>query len=110
MPSLLGYYDANKKLPVSLTFSLACLIQFYKGIWNNETLPVKDTPELVEAFKKAWELGNLESVVTTVLANTDFWDQDLNKIDGLSQALVLALTEIEANGIQQGYINFSQKN
>ena len=110
LPSLLGYYDANKKLPVSLTFSLACLIQFYKGIWNNETLPVKDTPELVEAFKKAWELGNLESVVTTVLANTDFWDQDLNKIDGLSQALVLALTEIEANGIQQGYINFSQKN
>ena len=110
LPSLLGYYDANKKLPVSLTFSLACLIQFYKGIWNNETLPVKDTPELVEAFKKAWELGNLESVVTTVLANTDFWDQDLNKIDGLSQALVLALTEIEANGIQQGYINFSEKN
>ncbi len=110
LPSLLGYYNTNKKLPTSLTFSLACLIQFYKGIWNNETLPVKDTPELVEAFKKAWELGNLESVVTTVLANTDFWDQDLNKIDGLSQALVLALTEIEANGIQQGYINFSQKN
>ncbi|MGM8360602.1 tagaturonate reductase [Flavobacterium sp. ARAG 55.4] len=109
LPSLLGYYNAKKELPTSLTFSLACLIQFYKGNWNNEALPVKDTPELVEAFKKAWELGNLESVVTTVLANTDFWDEDLNKVDGLSQALVLALNEIEANGIEQGYINFSQK-
>lgn len=108
LPSLLGYYTTTKKLPTSLTFSLACLIQFYKGTWNNEALPVKDTPELVEAFKKAWELGNLESVVSAVLANTDFWDEDLNKVEGLSQALVLALNEIEANGIQQGFLNFSK--
>ena len=108
LPSLLGYYTTTKKLPTSLTFSLACLIQFYKGTWNNEALPVKDTPELVEAFKKAWELGNVESVVAAVLANTDFWDEDLNKVEGLSQALVHALNEIEANGIQQGFVNFSK--
>ena len=108
LPSLLGYYTTTKKLPTSLTFSLACLIQFYKGTWNNEALPVKDTPELVEAFKKAWELGNIESVVAAVLANTDFWDEDLNKVEGLSQALVHALNEIEAHGIQQGFVNFSK--
>ena len=108
LPSLLGYYTTTKKLPTSLTFSLACLIQFYKGTWNNEALPVKDTPELVEAFKKAWDLGNIESVVAAVLANTDFWDEDLNKVEGLSQAVVHALNEIEANGIQQGFVNFSK--
>lgn len=108
LPSLLGYYTTTKKLPTSLTFSLACLIQFYKGTWNNEALPVKDTPELVEAFKKAWELGNIESVVAAVLANADFWDEDLNKVEGLSQAVVHALNEIEANGIQQGFVNFSK--
>ena len=108
LPSLLGYYTTTKKLPTSLTFSLACLIQFYKGTWNNEALPVKDSPELVEAFKKAWELGNIESVVAAVLANTDFWDEDLNKVEGLSQALVHALNEIEAHGIQQGFVNFSK--
>ncbi|GEM55366.1 altronate oxidoreductase [Flavobacterium branchiophilum] len=108
LPSLLGYYSITKKLPTSLTFSLACLIQFYKGTWNNEALPVKDTPELVEALKKAWELVNKESVVAAVLANTDFWDEDLNKVEGLSQALVQALNEIEANGIQQGFENFSK--
>lgn len=110
LPSLLGYYNAKAKLPTNLTFSLACLIQFYKGTWNNEALPVKDTPELVEAFKNAWQLGTLDSIVSSILANTEFWGEDLTKIDGLSQALVLALNEIETNGVEQGFINFSQKN
>ena len=110
LPSLLGYYNANKKLPVNLTFSLASLIQFYKGTWNNEVLPVKDTPELVEAFKNAWQLGDLNSVVAKVLANVEFWGEDLTKINGLSEALVVALTEIEANGIEKGYANFSKQN
>ena len=107
LPSLLQYYNANKKLPTNLTFSLACLIQFYKGTWNNEMLPVKDSPEIVEAFKKAWQLGALDLVVTKILANTEFWGEDLTKIDGLELALVLALNEIETNGIEQGFVNFS---
>lgn len=108
LPSLLGHYNATKKLPTALTFSLACLIQFYKGTWNNEVLPVKDTPELVEAFKNAWQLETLDSVVSTVLGNTEFWGEDLTKINGLSEALVLALTEIEANGIENGFANFTK--
>jgi tagaturonate reductase len=108
LPSLLGHYKANDKLPASLTFSLACLIQFYKGTWNNEVLPVKDTPELVEAFKNAWQLGTLDSVVTAVLSNTEFWGEDLTKIKGLSEALVTALNEIEANGVEKGFANFTK--
>ena len=108
LPSLLGYYNANKKLPIHLTFSLACLIQFYKGTWNNEVLPVKDSVEIVETFKVAWQLETLELIVDKILANTDFWGEDLTKINGLPQALVLALNEIEANGIEQGFANFSK--
>ena len=109
LPSLLGYYNANKKLPTHLTFSLACLIQFYKGTWNNEILPVKDSPEVVEAFQNAWQLETLDLVVAKILANTEFWGEDLTKIKGLSEALVLALNEIETNGIEQGFANFSKK-
>jgi len=108
LPSLLGYYNDNAKLPTNLTFSLACLIQFYKGTWNNEALPVKDTPVLVEAFKNAWQLGTLDLVVASVLSNTEFWGEDLTKINGLSEAIVLALTEIEANGIEKGFDNFTK--
>jgi tagaturonate reductase len=108
LPSLLGYYNTNKKLPTNLTFSLACLIQFYKGTWNNEALPVKDSPEIIEAFKEAWQLGTSDLVVAKILANTEFWGEDLTKIEGLSEAVVFVLNEIEANGIEKGFINFEK--
>jgi tagaturonate reductase len=108
LPSLLGYYNANKKLPVNLTFSLASLIQFYKGTWNDEVLPVKDSPEIVEAFKNAWQLKATDLVVAKILTNTEFWGEDLTQVKGLSVALVLALNEIEENGIEKGFANFSK--
>ena len=109
LPSLLGHFNINKTIPANLTFSLACLIQFYKGTWNNETLPVKDSPEIVEAFKNAWQLESTDLVVSKVLANTEFWGEDLTKIKGLTEALVVALNEIEANGIENGYANYSKQ-
>jgi tagaturonate reductase len=108
LPSLLQYYNANKKLPTNLTFSLACLIQFYKGTWNNEVLPVKDSPEIVEAFKNAWQLESLDLVATKILSNDEFWGEDLTKINGLTAAIVSALKEIEANGIENGFANYSK--
>lgn len=109
LPSLLQHYNTNKTLPANLTFSLACLIQFYKGTWNNEVLPVKDSSEIVEAFKNAWQLGSLDFVVATVLSNAEFWGEDLTKINGLSEAIIMALSEIEANGIENGFANYSKQ-
>ena len=109
LPSLLQYYNANEKLPTNLTFSFACLIQFYKGTWNNEVLPVKDSVEIVEAFKSAWQLETIDLVVAKILANTEFWGEDLTKIKGLSEALIVALNEIEANGIENGFANYSKQ-
>jgi tagaturonate reductase len=106
LPSLLGYYNLNNKLPANLTFSLACLIRFYNGTWNNEELPVKDSPDVVEAFKNAWQLENLDLIVTTILTNSEFWGQDLTKINGLTQAIITALNEIEKNGVENGFIQF----
>lgn len=109
LPSLLQYYNDNKQLPTNLTFSFACLILFYKGVWEGKTLPIKDTPEIVEAFKSAWELPNIEAVVNAVLSNEDFWEEDLTKVNGLSQDIVFALSEIEANGLEKGYLNFNKQ-
>jgi len=108
LPSLLQFYKSNDKLPTNLTFSLACLIQFYKGTWKNEVLPVKDTPEIVEAFNSAWQSGDLNLVVSNILSNIEFWGEDLTKINGLYKAIVLALNEINTNGIEKGYANFSK--
>ena len=109
LPSLLQYHENERKLPVNLTFSLACLILFYKGEWNGNALPVKDSPETVDEFKAAWELGELEQVTNAVLRNESFWGEDLTMVNGLADELVLAMSEIQNNGVEQGYANYSRQ-
>ena len=109
LPSLLKYVELNQKLPVYLTFSLACTIRFYQGEWNGKTLPIKDNQEIVDTFKEAWNSNNTEKVTKEILANTEFWDQDLNEVKGLAEAVILALNEIEANGIEKGFENFKKQ-
>jgi tagaturonate reductase len=109
LPSVLGYIDKFDKVPTNLTFAFACLIRFYKGTWNEGTLPVDDSKEITSAFQSIWASNDVASVVAQTLSNTDFWGEDLTKIKGLSGALVLALNEIEANGIEQGFVNFNKQ-
>jgi len=109
LPSLLKYVELNQKLPVYLTFSLACTIRFYQGEWNGKALPIKDNQEIVDTFKEAWSSNNTEKVTKEILANTEFWDQDLNQVKGLTEAVILALNEIESNGIEKGFENFKRQ-
>lgn len=109
LPSLLQYVEKNNCLPIHLTYSLACLIQFYKGTWNNSTLPVNDNADIVAFFKEVWSSNDLSKVTKATLENTEFWEKDLTKMDGLSEAILLALTEIDANGIEKGFVNFKNK-
>ena len=109
LPSLLKYIELNHKLPVHLTFSLACTIRFYQGEWNGKALPIKDTQEIVDTFKAAWSSNDTKKVTRKILSNTEFWDQDLNQVNGLTDAVILALNEIEANGIEKGFENFKKQ-
>ncbi len=108
LPSLLDYYEKYDKLPMRLTFAFACLIRFYKGEWKGTQLPVNDNNEIVQFFEKFWKLNDYHALVNSVLANTNFWEKDLSQIKELPTALVLALNEIEMNGIEQGFINFAR--
>src|SRR5690606_22033292 len=40
LPSLLEYVELKGKLPIHLTFALACLIRFYNSQWQGEVLPL----------------------------------------------------------------------
>ncbi len=64
LPSILEYYKRFDKLPKTLTFSLAKLIEFYRTDMTN------DAPEVVEFMKNA--------TVKEILANTALWDTDLS--------------------------------
>jgi tagaturonate reductase len=109
LPSLSGYYKANKKLPVNLTFSLASLIRFYKGTWNGQSLPVKDGEDITTFFNGLWKSDDYEKIARLTLQNKNFWDEDLTEIPGLTKAITIALEEIDANGIEAGFAKFQER-
>jgi tagaturonate reductase len=109
LPSLLEYTAVHNKIPTNLTFSFACLIRFYKGVWQGKSLPINDSEEIVAAFKEIWNLNDYNKITQAVLANETFWNQDLTKIDSLSNAIEIALKEIDENGIENGFTNFNKQ-
>ena len=108
LPSLLEYINIHKKLPTNLTFAFASLIRFYKGTYNGEELPVNDNEDIVANFTKIWKLDNYAQIAKEVLSNKEYWGEDLTKVKNLSEAIAVALQQIEENGIQKGFENYSK--
>lgn len=109
LPSLLEYVHIHEKLPTHLTFAFACLLRFYKGAWKGEKLPVNDSEIITSIFIDIWKQNNYTKIAEVVLSNTDFWDQNLTQIPKLKSAIAVALSEIENNGIEKGFLNFSKE-
>ena len=108
LPSLLGYVAVHNKVPTNLTFAFASLIRFYKGTFNGEALPVQDSEDIVAYFAKIWESSDYAEIANAVLSNAEYWGKDLTKVENLSQAIAFALKEIDANGIEVGFANYSK--
>ena len=112
LPSLLGFYSKTGNLPKHLVFSLAALINFYKGTTiadgalighrGNEEYKIKDSPEVLETFKAIY--SEKKPVANTVLAQVAWWGQDLNKIPGLTGLVDYYLNKIESIGIKETLI------
>ncbi|OYX26779.1 MAG: altronate oxidoreductase [Flavobacteriales bacterium 32-35-8] len=109
LPSLLGYVKIHKKLPTNLTFAFAALIRFYKGSWNGKPLPVQDSEDIVAKFSEIWKSNDYLQIAKNALSISDYWGEDLTKVDNLTEAIALALKEMDAHGIETGYINYSKK-
>ena len=109
LPSLLGYVDIHKRLPTNLTFAFAALIRFYKSTWNGETLPVQDSDDIITKFAEIWKYKDYVEITNNALSIKDYWGEDLTKVKNLTEAVALALKEIETNGIEVGYANYSKK-
>lgn len=106
LPSLLEYLHRNNALPKKLVFSLAAMLEFYKGKRGDETIALNDEPEVLELMAKLWAKADgsaesLHSLVTEVLAFNHVWKQDLNKVSGLTDAVTDYLAAIEKDGIHK---------
>ena len=86
LPSLTEYVKRKGELPKKLVFSLAALIEFYKGKRGNEDIKLADDPENLELFKNLWGSFDgtdegLNKIVTSVLAYEKNWGMDLNTVE-----------------------------
>jgi tagaturonate reductase len=108
LPSLLDYVNIHKKLPTNLTFAFACLIRFYKGTFNGVELPIQDSDDIVATFENIWKSNNYSEIAKNTLSKKAFWGENLNKIENLTNAITLALKEIEVNRIEKGFENYSK--
>nr|WP_319487188.1 tagaturonate reductase [uncultured Caproiciproducens sp.] len=104
LPSLLKYFERTKKLPSHLVFSLAALLEFYKGTRGAEKIPLNDEDQVLEFMKGQWlscdgSNNSLLKLVQQVLAFQHIWKTDLNKVPGLTEAVSRYLAVIEKQGM-----------
>ena len=109
MPSFLEYIEKFGKLPARLTFSLAALMAFYTGseIRDNALIGHRGEQEYnimddmaVMEFFRDHSGKDTKEFVSAFLGRIDFFGQDLNEIQGLTDAVTAHLDDIKANGMR----------
>jgi len=108
LPSLLMYHQIKGNLPTKMVFAFACLIRFYKGNYNGNVMPVNDDNDVVSEMALLWKLCSMNEIATKVLGKTQYWGQDLNEIEGLTNAITTSLEFIEEYGIEKGFLKLGQ--
>lgn len=107
LPSLKGYVEKYRRLPKCITASLAFYIAFYRGVrLSGDTLigergaseyPIHDDRPILEFYYEHKD-DSAESLAAAVLANTDFWGEDLTGVPGLFGEVTADLQVIEEKG------------
>lgn len=90
LPSMKKYIEIRNELPKCLVASLAFYIAFCCGD------KIRDDKE-VEAFYQLHGADAIEELVPLVLGNTNFWGEDLNEFEGLTEAVIENMEYIKAN-------------
>jgi len=106
LPSLTEYLKRKGELPKKLVFSLAALIEFYKGKRGNENIELSDDEDILELYNTLWSnfdgtKEGLNEIVTSVLAYEKNWGMNLNDIPNLTQEVTKYLESIESLGIKE---------
>ncbi len=78
----------TETLTDSMLFSLAALIHYYRphtlhegyfmGIDHNREYKVRDDEEVLEQFTAFWKTNQSKEEVTSLLSQTDLWEEDLS--------------------------------
>lgn len=106
LPQLLQYVEGKAAVPSLMAHAIAGQIWLYQGIRDGEAIALSDSEEWMKLFAQWWdgfakgELA-LADIVTNVLGAKWHWQQDLNDVPGLTQAVTDALTNFVDKGVRQ---------
>lgn len=106
LPSITEYINRKNKFPKKLMFSLAALIEFYKGKRDKEFIDLADDKEILDLYKKLWSQCDgskeaLKHIVTEVLAYEKLWGMNLNSIEGFNEMISKYLILINEVGMKE---------
>jgi tagaturonate reductase len=106
LPSILEYQKKKGELPQRLVFSMAALLNFYKGKHNGNEIPLKDDPQAISFLKNQWQNcdgteAGIANLANEVLQWQYAWKRDLSLIPGFSQLLTDYLIKIANQGIKK---------
>ena len=105
LPGLKTYLERKGHLPKGLVLGLAAIITYYKGGVREDGAPIEpnDAQEIMDLLKELWATGDTRKVAEGVLGATDIiWKEskeDLNKIPGLTDLVVIFLDSIQSIGM-----------
>ncbi len=116
LPSLLAYYEQEKSVPPCIAASFAFYVAFYRGEdmrdgaliarRDGEEYKISDDAAVLDFFYQNKDLSTAE-LVRKVCENTDFWGQDLTKIEGFERTVTEFADKIERLGcykVMQGLL------
>lgn len=101
LPGLKVYLERKGELPKGLVLGLAGICTYYKGgKRGDDEILVNDDPKIMEKLQELWATGDCRKVAEGVLGYEFIWDEDLNKIEGLTDLLTEYLSSIQNEGMR----------
>lgn len=102
LPSLLNYVKRHGKVAPLICFSLACLIRFYKGEYDGQSIALNDEAWVLDRLKNAWEeSADLSAVAKNILSWSDHWGQNLSTIPGFQDQVATYLERLEKEPVKE---------
>ena len=109
MPSLMGYQEKFGTLPSRLTFSLAALMNLYRGgrlkdgklecVRDGQPYTLQDDAAVLSFFDENADTP-ADALTGAFLGREDFFGPDLKNVPGLVNAVAGYLREIESSGVR----------
>jgi len=101
LPGLKEYLHRKGVLPEGLVLGLAAIITYYKGGKRADGVDIApdDAPEIIQLLKELWATCPICAIAEKVLAEDAIWNENLNKIPGLTERVAYYLNAIQTKGM-----------